>query len=51
MYCIETKNLTKKYKNLIAVNNLNLKIKKNELFSLLGTNGAGKTTTLKCYRL
>ena len=47
MYCIETKNLTKKYKNLIAVNNLNLKIKKNELFSLLGTNGAGKTTTLK----
>ena len=47
MYCIETKNLTKKYKNLIAVYNLNLKIKKNELFSLLGTNGAGKTTTLK----
>ena len=37
----------KKYKNKIAVNNLNLEIKEGELFSLLGTNGAGKTTTLK----
>lgn len=47
MICIETKNLTKKYKDGIAVNNLNLKINEYELFSLLGTNGAGKTTTLK----
>ena len=47
MYTIKIENLTKKYKNKIAVNNLNLEIKKGELFSLLGTNGAGKTTTLK----
>ena len=47
MYSIETKNLTKKYKNKIAVNGINLKIKKGELFALLGTNGAGKTTTIK----
>ena len=47
MYTIKTENLTKKYKNKIAVNNLNLEIKEGELFSQLGTNGAGKTTTLK----
>ena len=47
MYTIKTENLTKKYKNKIAVNKLNLEIKEGELFSLLGTNGAGKTTTLK----
>lgn len=47
MYTIKTENLTKKYKNKIAVNNINLEIKEGELFSLLGTNGAGKTTTLK----
>ena len=47
MYMIETNNLTKEYKNTIAVDNLNLKIKDGELFALLGTNGAGKTTTIK----
>ena len=47
MYMIETNNLMKEYKNTIAVNNLNLKIKDGELFALLGTNGAGKTTTIK----
>lgn len=47
MYSIETKSLTKKYKDKIVVSNLNLKIKEGELFSLLGTNGAGKTTTIK----
>ena len=47
MYTIKIENLTKKYKNKIAVNKLNLEIKEGELFSLLGTNGAGKTTTLK----
>ncbi len=47
MYAIETKNLTKKYKDLIAVNTLNLSIEEGELFSLLGLNGAGKTTTIK----
>ena len=47
MYAIETKDLVKKYKDLIAVNELNLKVEKGELFALLGVNGAGKTTTIK----
>ena len=41
------KNLTKKYDDVIAVNNINLEIKDNELFALLGVNGAGKTTLIK----
>lgn len=44
---IEVINLIKKFKNKTAVDSLNLKIKKGEIFSLLGTNGAGKTTTIK----
>ena len=44
---IKINNLTKKYKDKLAVDNLNLEIKTGELFSLLGTNGAGKTTTIK----
>lgn len=47
MNMIEIKGLTKRYGNKIAVNDLNLEIKKGELFSLLGVNGAGKTTTIK----
>ncbi len=47
MLAIETNNLTKKYKEKIAVNGIDLKIKQGELFALLGTNGAGKTTTIK----
>ena len=43
---IETKNLTKQYENLTAVDSLNLSIKEGEIFGLLGPNGAGKTTTL-----
>lgn len=43
---IETKNLTKKYGEKVAVNQLNLQIKKGEIFGLLGPNGAGKTTTI-----
>lgn len=37
---IETKDLTKKYKEKVAVNSLNLTINEGELFALLGTNGA-----------
>lgn len=44
---IKAVGLVKKYKNLTAVDNLNLEIRKGELFSLLGVNGAGKTTTIK----
>lgn len=44
---IETKNLTKIYKNFTAVNSLNLEIPKKSIFGLLGPNGAGKTTTIK----
>ena len=47
MISIETKNLTKKFKEKIAVNGIDLKINEGELFALLGTNGAGKTTTIK----
>ena len=47
MYAIEIKNLTKKFKDKVAVDNINLQIKQGELFALLGTNGAGKTTTIK----
>jgi ABC-2 type transport system ATP-binding protein len=43
---IEVKNLTKKYDNLIALNNINLEIAENEVFGLLGPNGAGKTTLI-----
>ena len=40
-------NLRKEYKDVIAVNNINLEIKEGELFALLGVNGAGKTTLIK----
>ena len=47
MYSIEIRDLTKKFKDKVAVNNISLKIKEGELFALLGVNGAGKTTTIK----
>ena len=46
MPVIETTNLTKAYDELVAVDNLNLRIEEGEVFGLLGPNGAGKTTTL-----
>jgi len=45
-YVIETKNLTKKYGELTAVNAVNLQVKEGEIFGFLGPNGAGKTTTI-----
>ena len=47
MEAIKTIELTKQYKDLTAVDRLNLTIESGELFSLLGVNGAGKTTTMK----
>ncbi len=47
MEAIKTISLTKRYKDVVAVNELSLDIKQGELFALLGVNGAGKTTTIK----
>ena len=47
MQSIKATQLVKKYKNITAVDKLNLEIHGGELFSLLGINGAGKTTTIK----
>ena len=47
MDAIQTVSLTKKYKDVTAVDGLNLTVRQGELFSLLGVNGAGKTTTIK----
>lgn len=47
MYAIKTTQLVKQYKDLTAVNKLDLEIRQGELFSLLGVNGAGKTTAIK----
>lgn len=43
---VEIKNLVKRYKDFIAVDNLSLNINEGEIFGLLGPNGAGKTTTI-----
>lgn len=47
MDAIRIDNLMKKYKDVVAVNMLNLSVYRGELLSLLGVNGAGKTTTIK----
>ncbi|MBQ7320887.1 MAG: ABC transporter ATP-binding protein [Clostridia bacterium] len=47
MYAIQTKDLSKQYRDVLAVDSLNLSVRSGELFSLLGVNGAGKTTTIK----
>ena len=47
MTAIRIENLSKQYKDVLAVDSLSLTIEQGELFSLLGVNGAGKTTTIK----
>ncbi|MCX7905374.1 MAG: ABC transporter ATP-binding protein [Elusimicrobiales bacterium] len=44
---LEIVNVTKKFEDKIAVNNISFKIEESEIFALLGPNGAGKTTTVK----
>jgi len=44
---IETRGLSKQYGNFTAVNHLDLRVKKGEIYGLLGPNGAGKTTLIK----
>ncbi|MGE7941112.1 ABC transporter ATP-binding protein [Lysinibacillus xylanilyticus] len=46
-YIIETVDLCKKYKTTYAVKDLNLKVKKGEIYGFLGPNGSGKTTSIK----
>ena len=45
---VEVKNLVKKYKNLTAVDGLDLEVKKGKILGLLGPNGSGKSTTINC---
>ena len=47
MYAIQTTALTKRYKELTAVDGLDLEIRRGELYALLGVNGAGKTTAIR----
>ncbi len=47
MFSIEVKNLTKKFGQFTAVNNISFAVKKGSIFAFLGPNGAGKTTTIK----
>lgn len=44
---IEVNNLTKKFKDFIAVNSISFSVRKGDIFSFLGPNGAGKSTTIK----
>ncbi|MBN1915903.1 ABC transporter ATP-binding protein [Candidatus Dojkabacteria bacterium] len=44
---LSVKHLSKKYGEIIAVNNIEFEINQNEIFALIGSNGAGKSTTLK----
>ncbi len=44
---LKTQNLTKKYKNFIALDNVNINVHKGDIYGLIGRNGAGKTTLMK----
>src|SRR5918999_554434 len=44
---IETRDLTKRYGDVVAVDHLNMRVRRGEVYGFLGPNGAGKTTTLR----
>ena len=44
---LETRNLTKKYKNMCALDNVSISLKKNHIYGFIGENGAGKSTFMK----
>lgn len=44
---LQLKDVTKRYRDFVAVNRLNFTIEKGEIFGLIGQNGAGKTTTFR----
>ena len=46
-YIVQTQNLTKRYGEKIAVNNVSMNIVKGDIYGFIGRNGAGKTTTMK----
>jgi ABC-2 type transport system ATP-binding protein len=46
-YAIKVEKLTKRYGDLLAVNDISFNVRKGEVFALLGPNGAGKTTTVE----
>ena len=46
-FAIETDNLTKFFGDVVAVNNVSLRVKQGEIYGFLGLNGAGKTTTIR----
>lgn len=47
MHVIETRDLTKKYGDLFAIQSIDLNLQKGDLFGFIGPNGAGKTTTMR----
>ncbi|BDH79104.1 hypothetical protein MTTB_04830 [Methanothermobacter tenebrarum] len=47
---IEVKNLSKRFGDIQAVDNITFNVKEGEIFGFLGPNGAGKTTTVSAYK-